>query len=280
MIRRRKREELIPFDKSKRVIYIYHRGKKRPTGTAAGWILLGLGGLCILYCLFILFFMGFGTWFFLIWGMIGVALTFWGWMLLREVTGRIPKWFKVCWGVLVGVGLIALLLVEGLIFTEFGAEAQSGADYCIILGAQMKTNGPSDALKRRLDRAVIYLKESPETMVIVSGAKGSNEPVSEAQGMYDYLVNAGIAPERILMEEASRNTYENLEYSGQLLDRQWDSVVLVTNNFHMYRTLKLAKGAGYRQIGGLSASTYPWMLPNNLLREFFGVVKDFCAGNF
>lgn len=117
-------------------------------------------------------------------------------------------------------------------------------------------------------------------MVIVSGAKGSNEPVSEAQGMYDYLVNAGIAPERILMEEASRNTYENLEYSGQLLDRQRDSVVLVTNNFHMYRALKLAKGAGYRQIGGLSASTYPWMLPNNLLREFFGVVKDFCAGNF
>ncbi len=204
----------------------------------------------------------------------------WGYLLAGQKTKEISKWTKICWGILIGAGLAALLVTEGLIFTEFGAKAGPGADYCIILGAQMKAHGPSDVLKRRLDRALVYLRENPETLVIVSGCQGSNEPVSEAQGMYDYLVGAGIAPERIQMEDVSRNTCENLELSGKLLERQEDSVVLVTNNFHMYRALHLAKGAGYEHVEGLAASSYPLMLPNNLLREFFGVVKDFMAGHF
>lgn len=279
-MRKRRRDELIPYNRTKRVIYVYRRGRKRPTGVWMGGILLGLGLLCLLYCLYILFFVSFGTWFFLTWGMGGLVLLIWGGLLVSRRTERIPRWFKLCWGLLAGLGLAVFVAVEGLIFTEFGARAQPGADYCIILGAQMKTNGPSDVLKRRLDRALVYLRENQETLVIVSGCQGSNEPVSEARGMYDYLVGAGIAPERILLEEASRNTCENLEFCGKLLNRQENSVVLVTNNFHMFRALRLADGAGYEHVQGLAASSYPWMLPNNLLREFMGVVKDFLVGHF
>jgi len=279
-MRKRRRDELIPYSKTKRVIYVYRRGKKRPASVWVGGILLGLGLLCLLYCLFIFLFVSFGTWFFLTWGVGGLVLLGWGLLLLGQRTEEIPRWVKICWGVLVGVGLAAFVAVEGLIFTEFGARAQPGADYCIILGAQMKADGPSDTLRRRLDRALVYLRENPETLVIVSGCQGSNEPVSEARGMYAYLVNAGIAPKRILLEEASRNTCENLEFSGRLLNRQEDSVVLVTNNFHMFRALRLADGAGYEHAQGLAASSYPWTLPNNLLREFMGVVKDFLAGHF
>lgn len=279
-MRRKKQEELIPFHKTKRVIYVYRRGKKHPVSVRVGRVLMVLGALCLLYCLFILFFVGFGTWFFLVWGLGGLLLLGWGWLLAGQRTEEIPRWIRTCWGALVSVGLAALLMTEGLIFTEFGAKAGPGADYCIILGAQMKNSGPSDVLKRRLDKALVYLRENPETLVIVSGCQGSNEPVSEARGMYDYLVGAGIAPERIQMEEASRNTRENLEFSGKLLKRQEDSVVLVTNNFHMYRALHLAGGAGYEHVEGLAASSYPLMLPNNLLREFFAVVKDFVTGHF
>lgn len=279
-MRRRKREELIPVHKTKRVIYVYRRGKKSPAGVKAGRLLMGLGLLCLLYCLFILFFVGFGTWFFLIWGLGGLVLMGWGYLLMKQRTREIPGWTKLCWGVLIGVGLTAFLVVEGLIFTGFGAKARPGADYCIVLGAQMKSGGPSDVLKRRLDVALVYLRENPGTLVIVSGCQGSNEPVSEARGMYDYLVRAGIAPERILLEEVSRNTCENLEFCGNLLERRENRVVLVTNNFHMYRALRLADGAGYEHVEGLAASSYPLMLPNNMLREFLGVVKDFFAGHF
>lgn len=279
-MRRRKREELIPYNKTKRVIYVYRRGKKRSAGVVVGGFLLCLGVLCLLYCLFIFLFVRFGSWFFLTWGVGGLALMIWGGLLRGQRTESMPRWLKLCWGLLVAVGLTALVVVEGLILTQFGAQAQPGADYCVILGAQIRENGPSDVLKRRLDRAVVYLRQNPETQVIVSGCQGSNEPMSEARGMYDYLVAAGIAPERILLEEASRNTCENLELSGNLLNRQADSVVLVTNNFHMYRALHLAEGAGYEHVQGLSASSYPWTLPNNMLREFMGVVKDFLAGHF
>lgn len=279
-MRRKKREELIPYNKTKRVIYVYRRGKKRPAGVTAGALLLGLGILCLLYCLFILLFVRFGSWFFLIWGAGGLALCVWGGLLYCQKTKSIPRWVKLCWGLLVGVGLTVFVAVEGLILTQFGAQAQPGADYCVILGAQIRANGPSDVLRRRLDRALVYLRDNLDTQVIVSGCQGSNEPVSEARGMYDYLVGAGIAPERIQMEEASRNTCENLEFSGNLLNRGEDSVVLVTNNFHMYRALHLAEGAGYEHVQGLAASSYPWTLPNNMFREFMGVVKDFMAGHF
>ena len=277
---KRRRDELVPYNKTKRVIYMYRRGKRRPASIWMGGILLGLGLLCLLYCLFIFLFVSFGSWFFLTWGTGGLVLLGWGLLLLGQKTEKMPGWIKICWGVLVGVGLAAFVVVESLIFTEFGAKAQPGADYCIILGAQMKANGPSNTLQRRLDRALVYLRENPETLAIVSGCQGSNEPVSEARGMYDYLVGAGIAPERILLEEASRNTCENLEFSGKLINRQENSVVLVTNNFHMFRALRLAEGAGYGHVQGLAASAYPWTLPNNLLREFMGVVKDFLAGHF
>ncbi len=97
--------------------------------------------------------------------------------------------------------------------------------------------------------------------------------------MAGYLENAGIAPERIVQEEASTNTSENLEFSAEFLDKSSDRVVIVTNNFHVYRAVGIAGKKGYAKVEGLAAGSYPAMVPNNLLREFFGVVKDVCVGN-
>ena len=124
-----------------------------------------------------------------------------------------------------------------------------------------------------------YLESNPDTMVIVSGGQGADESVSEARGMQEYLLERGVAAERILVEENSTNTRENLLFSGELLDKQQDKVVLVTNNFHMFRALSIARKQGYIYIEGLSAGSYPAMVPNNLLREFLGVVKDWAVGN-
>ena len=89
------------------------------------------------------------------------------------------------------------------------------------------------------------LEENEATLVVVSGGKGSNEPVSEAQGMFDYLVAKGIAPERIVMEDKSTNTKENLEFSQKLIPEA-ASVGIVTNNFHVYRGTRLAVKQGFR----------------------------------
>lgn len=243
-------------------------------------VLAVLAIICLLYCLSIALFMGYGTTFFLIWGVAAVFFGLWSAVLASpKLSKKIPGWFKITFGILFAIGCLLFVIVEGMILGEFGAKPESGADYVIVLGAQWKQNGPSYVLQKRLDAAVAYLQENEETMVIVSGGQGSNEHITEAAGMRSYLVEKGIDEKRIFMEDKSSNTYENLVFSSEFLDKEENSVVLVTNNFHMFRALKIAEKQGYDNMEGLAAGSYPAMVPNNLLREFLGVIKDFCVGN-
>lgn len=272
------KEKLIPFDKSKRVIYLEERGKEKRY-VPVGPVIFGiLGIICIVYCVAIGL-NGFGTKFFLIWGAIGSGFLLIGFTLSRrKFVESLPKWLKVIATAGFWAGILLFAVVEGLILSRFDGTARPGADYCIVLGAQWKTSGPSDVLRRRLDRAAEYLKENPATVVVVSGGQGRDEMISEAEGMRQYLVNAGIEEERILMEDKSTNTRENLAFSAGLIDMKNSRTVIVTNNFHVFRALKIAEKQGY-QAEGLAADSVIWMVPNNLLREFFGVVKDFLVGN-
>lgn len=274
----KKQDHLIPFEKSKRVICLDNRGRsaKSPIWTR---ILYGVGILAILYCLAIGI-CGFGTWFFLVWGAMGAGSILLGWLLSRrELLERIPRWVRQTTAGVLAFGILLFVVVEGMILSEFAATAEPGAEYVIVLGAQWKENGPSDVLRRRLDKALVYLRENPDAKVIVSGGQGENEPLSEADGMREYLLGAGIPEERILTETESFNTKQNLEYSSRFLNSQEDRVVLVTNNFHMFRALRIARKQGYQRAEGLAASSVYGFLPNNMLREFLSLVKNLAVGN-
>lgn len=276
---KRKKGQLIPLEKSKKVIYLESRGRRRQKKSIGSICFAALGAVCLLYCLSIALFMGYGTSFFAVWGVLAAACGLVSFILSRRrLVQRLPGALKVFIVMIFTAGLLCFGIVEGLICSRFQAKAQPGADYVIVLGAQWKMNGPSYVLKKRLDKSLEYLRENPDTSVIVSGGQGSDEPVSEAQGMFEYLVAAGIEQERILLEDRSTSTYENLYYSAALLDKEKDRVVLVTNNFHVFRGEKIAEKMGYAHVEGLAAASYPAMLPNNMLREFLGVVKDFWIG--
>ena len=236
-----------------------------------------LGIVCIIYCLCILF-AGYGTKFFLVWGVFGVLSILWGKYGKRFLT-HMPPVLKKIFACLVLTGIVLFVIVEGMIISGFFAGGSKNLDYILVLGAQLKESGPSYVLQLRLDEAYGYLIENEDTKVIVSGGQGSNEPDTEAQGMYDYLIGKGIAPERILLEGLSKNTNENIRFSSALIDPKTDSVGIVTSNFHVFRALHLAKASGYEKVCGIAAGSHPGFLPNNMLREFFGIVKDFLAGN-
>lgn len=273
------KKQQITSEKSKKIIYLEQSGKVErgiPLWAAFFWI---LGVCCILYCIGVAI-MGFNNYFFLMWGALGLASLLLGVFLSnRERVRKVPKWLRVIALVLFLAGGGLFCTVEGFILSEYNAVAGSGADYMIILGAQWRPEGPSDVLRRRLDKAVEYLNANSDTIVIVSGGRGSDEPISEAAGMRQYLVNAGISDERILMEDASTSTQENLTFSGRLLDKENDRVVIVTNNFHVFRALRLAEKQGYRHVEGLAASAHTGLTPNNLLREFMGIVLQFLLGD-
>ena len=243
-------------------------------------VLFLLGIVFLIYFLCIAFFVGHGTNFYFIWLMLAVMTMTFAILLKRGFfITHFPLWIRRTFVILVCMGVMTFVIVEGFILSGFSEKGQPGAGYVVVLGAQMKASGPSKALQYRLDEAIRYLNENPASRVIVSGGQGADEHISEAQGMYEYLVERGIAKERIIKEDRSVNTTQNLAFSAEYLDKEQDSVAVVTNNFHVFRAVKIAKKAGYQNVYGIAAKGEPFLKFNNMMREFFGVMKDFLFGN-
>lgn len=245
------------------------------------YVVLFLVGIAFLiYFLCVAFFVGHGTNFYFIWLILAVVVMTFAILLKRGFfISHFPLWIRRTFVILLCMGVMIFGIVEGFIISGFSMKGQPGADYVIVLGAQMKADGPSKALQYRLNEAIRYLNENPSSKVIVSGGQGSDEHISEAQGMYEYLVEKGIEKDRIIKEDKSVNTTQNLAFSAEYLDRERDSVAVVTNNFHVFRAVKIAEKAGYQNVCGIAAKGEPFLQINNMMREFFGVMKDFLFGN-
>lgn len=234
--------------------------------------------LCFLYC-FIVFRIRSGSSFYLIWGLGGLFFTGLALMIRFDLWSHFPPLLRRVICAILVIGVLAFAVAEGCIFAHYRDQGRPDLDYIIVLGAQMKERGPSVVLKFRLDAAYDYLTANEDTLCVVSGGQGPNEPCSEAQGMYDYLVERGIAPERILMEDKSTDTSENIAFSAEMIGGTDRDVGIVTNNFHVFRGVMLARHAGFENACGISARSNIYFQPNNLVREFFGIMKDLVCGN-
>lgn len=241
------------------------------------WIFLIISVLSVLYGISVSM-IGSGTGFFVIWFVIGAFFAVLAFLTGRHLWHEIPRGILIAAGVLLGAGLVLLTAVEIRILSGFAAAGEPGLSHIIVLGAQVHEDGPSLVLQYRLDKAAAYLSENPETLCIVSGGQGSNEPFSEAEGMKNYLLEKGIAEERILMEDRSMNTSQNIRYSRELLPEGTKAVGIVTNNFHVLRAVSIARKQGLAGAVGIAADSTVVYLPHNMLREFFGIVKDTLTG--
>ena len=221
---------------------------------------------------------GSGTKFWIIWEIIAVFFICWA-MLWRSHFFDSHRKLSITFHSIVLIGIIVLTTLCGMIASEFTAKGTEKLDYVIVLGAQVRENGPSVVLRYRLDTAIEYLEENPETICIVSGGQGVNEPFSEAEGMANYLIENGIEKDRILLENKSKNTVQNMQYSSALMDETYNSVGIVTNNFHMFRAMKLAKAQGLKNVCAIAADSNVLYLPNNVLRECLGILKDWVMKN-
>lgn len=238
--------------------------------------------LCSLFCFgycFLIYSIKSGTRFYLIWGMGGLFFLGLAFFLHFALWTKLPPGIRKIIMAVVIACILLFVIVEGCIISAYRAKGEADLDYLIVLGAQVKEKGPSAALKFRLDTAYDYLIENENTICIVSGGQGANEPWTEAEGMRDYLVGKGIAEERILMEDKSTDTSENIVFSAKYLDMENDSVGIVTNNFHVFRGVHLAKHLGIQNVCGIAAPSNIYFQLNNMVREFFGIMKDLVCGN-
>lgn len=215
-----------------------------------------------------------GTGFFIVWILMAAIVAVAGVFFQKGIFKMIPMPFKTVGIAVCVVIFCSFLLIEGLVIRQMSMSGRDGLDYVIVLGAQVHKDRPSVVLKYRLDRAAEYLRDNPETICIVSGGQGSNEPYAEAYGMQQYLLQQGIDTDRILIEDQSKTTAENMRFSKKMIPES-ASVGIITNDFHMFRALQIAKNEGFQtgQICGITAGSTRFFLPNNMLREYLAEIK-------
>lgn len=200
---------------------------------------------------------------------------------------RVNQFLVRCWKTTAGkIVEIVLAAVVGIIFilaaVTYGCmlhaasgSADSGANV-IVLGCKVNGERPSLSLLYRMDAALDYLEENPESLCVVTGSQGKDEVVTEASVMYSWFVDQGIEPERMIADEEAKDTQENLEFSKKLLEQHSagnSKVVVVTNDFHMYRALRIAKSLGM-DAEGLPAKTPWWLYPTYVVREMYGILES------
>lgn len=245
-------------------------------------MLITVGVICFLYFVVMLIKrVDFGF----IWLPISGAFLGLGSYLKNPEMFQIPNMVLIIGGMAAAIALMLFFIVETRIIKEMYRKSEPDLEYVILLGAQVKSTVPSKALKRRLEAAREYLEENPRTKAVLSGGQGPGEDITEAECMYRYLVNAAIEPNRLLLENRSTTTLENLRYSGVVIseDVQGNAyerkIGILSNNFHVYRAMRLGKKMGYRDFYGIAARSDWHLQVHYLVREFFALVKEKINGN-
>ena len=191
---------------------------------------------------------------------------------------RAVKFVQNC-AVFFAVLIVTYVITASVMMITFAHRKAPESDrppVVVVLGCLVVNDHPSSLLAERIKTAYKYLNANPESPCIVSGGKGSDESISEAQCMYQELVRMGISPDRIYIEDRSTNTRENLAFCKEIMEQEnlGDTVVLVTNSWHEFRASLIASEIDL-QCGNEGAATPPWRLPSNYLRELFGIAYQF-----
>lgn len=244
------------------------------------WCALLLGVFCIGYYLIIVLYAGANVNFSWIWCLGGIGCIIAGAVLRYLINNEIhiPEWLLGLAYALIVLAVIAFLSLQGMLLLHSHQKAGREMDYLLVLGAQINENKLTKNLKKRLDTAITYLLDNPDTLVIVSGGRGTKEQLSEAAVMKAYLLEQGINQGRIITEEQSVNTTGNMKYSKELM-RDNSTVAIVTNGFHIFRSTRLAKKQGINKVYALASPTDPIMCLHYYVREVAGILKDGLLGN-
>ena len=179
----------------------------------------------------------------------------------------------------VSIFILWIALMVGFIETGFIVNASRNApteeSTVIVLGCRVVGTQPSVMLKARLDAAYEYLAAHPDAPVIVSGGQGDDEEISEAQCMYNYLVEKGIAPERIYIEDKSTSTRENIAFAKAIIEEEglYEKIAIATNDYHELRASLVADSEGLES-SAISAKTQWHLLPKHYARELVGVLLE------
>ncbi len=183
----------------------------------------------------------------------------------------IRKIFTVC----LIIGLIVVGITEAIIIRASFGSPEENVDYLVVLGAKVNANGPSVSLYDRICAAYEYLEAHPNTVAVLSGGMGTDEPITEAECMYRELVELGIAPSRLWKEDKATSTWENLNFSLNLIEEKTgqrpSKLGVLSSEYHLFRASLFTKAVGAEFVGIPAHTSRPSQMINHFMREVAGV---------
>ena len=244
---------------------------------AAEWVLFAVGGLLFLWCTPVVSLVcNAGT-------VLGMGFGFF--LMLFALFFR-PLWLRAAVKRALRAALIAFCAVC-LLFTSVAAaiggrmvaaaftvpRAEEEATL-VVLGCYVRGTKVEKSLRRRLEAALVYLRENPDARAVLCGGQGKGEDITEAQAEYEWLTARGIDGARLYLEDTSENTKQNLANAAQIIARENlpRRVVIATQFYHEYRAFLYAKAAGLDP-AAKSAPCGFFEAPTYFIREIAGVMK-------
>ena len=241
---------------------------------------LAVGIACIAYYILCGLFVRFGQSLLWIWPVAGAILIARYFLARAGIIAMIPRGLLITGRTLIALAAAFFLLVQGVIVSAMVTSPPQSLDYIVVLGARVNGTEPSLALQMRSEVAAEYMLANPDTVAIASGGMGEGEGITEAECIASIMMEAGVAPERILLEDKATSTAENMRFSYAMMSDPHATVGLVTNGYHMYRAQLIARSHGDHPVHGVSAGSSLFMLPHTMTREFIGLVVGALRGDF
>ena len=190
----------------------------------------------------------------------------------RHPTLRVIKYIVIS---VITVMLVTSIILFLLIFNGAKNTKPQNANVMIVLGCQIWGEGPSEMLEYRLENALKLYKMGITKHIIVSGGQGPDEVITEAKAMKKWFVKKGVSESAIYEEDKSTSTYENLKFSKVIMDKHgFKDAVVVTSDFHVYRSVWLSKRLGFKAEGAPSI-TVDHLKPYYYSREIVSNIKSF-----
>ena len=183
----------------------------------------------------------------------------------------LPKKFRIMLTILLVVGLVFFAVGEVPVVCAAGGTPDFDADYLIVLGAGVRGAVPSLSMANRMEAAKAYLDAHPGCVAVLSGGQGAGEDISEAEAMFRWLRDRGFPESRILLEDRSTNTEENIRNSAALIpDTAHQRIAVCSSEYHLYRAQYFGRRMGL-ELGAIAARTpLPVLRANYFIREGFG----------
>lgn len=175
--------------------------------------------------------------------------------------------------------IVFLLILTGVNIIYFGLSTNPIRSDCIIvLGCKVYGTVPSPFLKSRLEEGLRLYNEGFGEYIIVSGGRGRGEDIAEAEAMKNYLVSRGVNSDKIIMEDQSFSTMENIKYSYiKMKEYNFNTVVIVSNKYHLKRASMMAKKIGVKaSCSGVFVSQHMHHEITGFIREILALLK-FCV---